>query len=526
LRTTVARVVASRALTLIVATPGTLRVTQTRSRSPPQEVDTLVVGTTEVLVSVGAMVTAPEALRLAILEAPAPAPTEALITPPLVGKTPALAVTVAKLPRPRVMQALTAASEHDVERDVIVLPLITVGTARTAGTVTAADATGADTVAPAVMRPPLDGRTPASRVTVAKSPRPKVMQASTAAPVHDVETAVIVFPEIVRGVARTAGTVRAAEATGRDALRPALTRPPLVGRALAPRVTVPRGPRPRLTQTLRRPLPVHDCWIAVIVSEPTAVLVGTTVTLVMDGTPSETMLPSVLRAPRVTVVEGPTPSARQSTLSHEAVVVVITAPPGRVVGTLEAVMAGVTPAPILMMLPSEFKAPRVTVAEGPTPRARQTRPLHEAVVLVTPEMLGRPVTVGVAPAPRPRSRMLPSAGLRTPRVAVAEGPRPIAKQTSPLHLVDVAVKAPLGAEKVVGVAPALPPTPRLTVMPFPIPRVAHKSTNAPPQLVVVEVKEAPGGKVIPVGLEIALVMDATTLDCCERMEEMEAVASL
>jgi ABC-type taurine transport system ATPase subunit len=102
------------------------------------------------------------------------------------------------------------------------------------------------------------------------------------------------------------------------------------------------------------------------------------------------------------------------------------------------------------------------------------------------------------------------------------------------------VKAPLEAEKVVGVAPALPPTPRLTVMPFPMPRVAHKSTNAPPQLVVVEVKEAPGGKVIPVGIEIALVMgprslvmdptslvmDATTLDSCERIEEMEAVASL
>jgi len=127
----------------------------------------------------------------------------------------------------------------------------------------------------------------------------------------------------------------------------------------------------------------------------------------MEGTPSETMLPSVLRAPRVTVVEGPTPSARQSTLSQEAVVVVITAPPGSVVGALEAVIAGVTSAPRVIMLPSEFNAPRVTVAEGPTPRARQTRPLHEATVLVTPEvlgtpvMLGTPVTVGVvAPAPR------------------------------------------------------------------------------------------------------------------------------
>jgi hypothetical protein len=232
--------------------------------------------------------------------------------------------------------------------------------------------------------------------------------------------------------------------------------------------------------------------------EPTAVLVGTTVTLVMEGTPSETMLPSVLRAPRVTVVEGPTPSAKQSTPLQEAEVVVITAPPGRVVGTLEAVMAGVTPAPISMMLPSEFKAPRVTVAEMPV-------------------MLGTPVTVGVAPAPRPRSRMLPSAGLRTPRVAVAEGPRPIAKQTSPLHLVEVAVKTPLGAEKVVGVAPALPPTPRLTVALFPIPRVAHKLTNAPPQLVVVEVTVTPEGKVTPVGIEIALVIDPTPLVTPEMM---------
>jgi hypothetical protein len=476
LRTTVARVVASRATTLIVASPGTLTVTQARGLpiSPPlaQETDALVVGTTEVLTSVGATVRAAEPLRLAMLEAPAPR--EALTTPPSVGKTPALAVTVARLPRPKVMQALTAASEHDVERDVIVLPLITVGTARTAGTVIAADA------------------------------------------------------------------------TGKVALMPALARPPPVGTTPAPRLIVPKGPRPRLMQALTRALPVHSCWIAVSVFVPMTVLVGMTIVLVIAGVetgtlaPRLTMLPSVLRAPRVTVVEGPTPSAKQSTLLQEAVVVVITAPPGRVVGTLEAVMAGVTPAPMLMRLPSAFRAPRVTVAEGPTASPRQTTPLHALVVLVTPEMLGRPVTVGVAPAPRPRSRMLPSAGLRTPRVAVAEGPRPIAKQTSPLHLVEVDVKAPLGAEKVVGVAPALPPTPRLTVTPFPIPRVAHKSTNAPPQLVVVEVKETLVGKVIPVGIEIALVMgprslvmdptslvmDATTLDCCERMEEMEAVASL
>jgi len=267
--------------------------------------------------------------------------------------------------------------------------------------VTAADATGTDADAPTVARPPPDGRTPASRVTVAMLPKPEVMQASIAAAGHDVETAVIVLPEMVKGVGKRAGTVTAADAPGKEALRSALARPPLVGRASAPRLTVPRGPRPRLIQTLRAPVPVHDCWIAVIVFEPTTVVVGTTVTLVIAGVETgilaltETMLPSVFRAPRVTVVEGPTPSAKQSTLLQEALVDVITAPPGRVVGTLGAVMAGVTPAPMLMMLPFESRAPRVTVAEGPTPSSRQRSPSHDLVVLVMPEMLGRPVTVGV-----------------------------------------------------------------------------------------------------------------------------------
>jgi len=317
-------------LMLSVTSPGTLTVTQARGlpRIPPlaQETDALVVGTTEVLMDVGATVRPAEPLRLAMLEAPAPR--EALRTPPLLGKTPALRATVARFPRPKVTHALTAAPEHDVERAVIVLPLITVGVARTAGMVTAADATGKDALAPAVTTPPLlgktpalratvarfprpkvthaltaapehdveravivlplitvgvartagmvtaadatgtdadaptvtrppDGRTPASRVTVAMLPKPKVMQASTTAAGHDVETAVMVLPEIVRGVAKVAGTVRATDATGKEALTPAEIRPS-VGRTLAPRETVPRGPRPRLTQTLRRPLPVHD----------------------------------------------------------------------------------------------------------------------------------------------------------------------------------------------------------------------------------------------------------------------------
>ena len=186
------------------------------------------------------------------------APADTVANPPLVGRTPASRVTVPRLPRPKVMQASTAAPEHEVETAVIVLPETVRGVARTAGTVIAADATGKVADAPALTRPPSLGRTPAPRVTVARSPRPKVMQASTAAPEHDVETAVMVLPEMVSGVAKTAGTVTAADATGKEALTPALTRPPLVGRTLAPRLTVPRGPSPRLIHTLARPLPVHD----------------------------------------------------------------------------------------------------------------------------------------------------------------------------------------------------------------------------------------------------------------------------
>jgi hypothetical protein len=442
LRTKVARVVGwSRATTLTVASPGTLTVAQTRGtpRSPPeQEVVRLVVVITDATATaVGARVTPAD--TEATLDTPAAA--EAVASPPLVGRTPASRLTVAMFPRPKVTQALTKAPLHDVETAVIVFPEMVRGVAKRAGTVTAADAMGKVALTPALARPPSLGRTPAPRVTVAIFPRPKVTQASMAAPEHDVETAVIVFPEMVRGVAKTAGTVTAADATGREALTPALTRPPLVGRASAPRLIVPRGPSPRLIHTLARPLPVHDWLMAVIVLPPITVLVGTTVTLVIAGVETgraalaETMLPSVFRAPRVIVVEGPTPRAKQRTLLQDAVVVVITAPPGRVVGTLGAVIAGVerlAPVPTLMMLPSEFRAPSVTVVEGPTPRARQRTPLHDVAVLVTPGMLGTPVTTGVDPRPAPISMMLPS-GLRAPRVAVTEGPTPRAKHTAPLH---------------------------------------------------------------------------------------------
>ena len=413
------------------------KVTQALTKAPLHDVETAVIVFPEMVRGVAkraGTVTAADAMGKVAL-------TPALARPPSLGKTPAPRVTVAMFPRPKVTQASMAAPEQDVETAVIVLPLIVSGVARTAGTVMAADATGRVALAPALTRPPSLGRTPAPRVTVAMFPRPKVTQASMAAPEHDVETAVIVLPEMVRGVAKMAGTVTAADAMGREALTPALTRPPLVGRASVPRLIVPRGPRPRLIHTLARPLPVHDWLMAVIVLPPITVLVGTTVTLVIAGVETgraalaDTMLPSVFRAPRVIVVEGPTPRAKQRTLLQDAVVVVITAPPGRVVGTLGAVIAGVerlAPVPTLMMLPSEFKAPSVTVVDGPTPRARQRTPLHDVAVLVTPGMLGTPVTTGVDPRPAPISMMLPS-GLRAPSVAVTEGPTPRAKHTAPLH---------------------------------------------------------------------------------------------
>ena len=179
----------SRATTLTVTSPGTLTVAQRRGtpRSPPeQEVERLVVVTTDTAATaVGAGVTPAdtEALRLATPETPAPA--ETVATPPFVGSTPAFKVTAPRLPRPTVRQASRRAPEHDEEMAVMVLPLMTVLVGITAGAVIEAPA---ETVA----NPPLVGRTPASRAIVARLPRPKVMQASTAAPEHEVETAVIV----------------------------------------------------------------------------------------------------------------------------------------------------------------------------------------------------------------------------------------------------------------------------------------------------------------------------------------------
>jgi hypothetical protein len=357
------------------------------------------------LTGVGARVIAADKPALTMAETLAAA--DAVASPPLVGRTPALRVTVAIFPKPKVMQASRAAPEHDLEVAEIVLPEMTIGVGSRAGAViigTDAESEALamlETPAPteAVATPPVVGRTPASRVTVAIFPKPKVMQASRAAPEHDLEVAEIVLPEMTIGVGSRAGRVTSAEATGADAVAPTLMTPPVAGRASAPRLTVARGPSPRLMHTLRTPLPEQDCSMAVMVCPPGRTeIVGMIVVLVSAGvetgalTPRETMLPSVFRAPRVTVVEGPTPSAKQSTLSQDAIVVVITSPPGRVVGTLGAVMTGMRPpAPTLMRLPSAFRAPRVMVAEGPTLSPRQTTPSHDEVVPV----LGIPVIIGV-----------------------------------------------------------------------------------------------------------------------------------
>lgn len=78
---------------------------------------------------------------------------------------------------------------------------------------------------------------------------------------------------------------------------------------------------------------------------------------------------------------------------------------------------------------------------------------------------------------------------------------------------------PLAPEYLVGVAPPIPPMPRLTGIPSKRPMVAHKSTKAPPQLVVIAVAVAPGGRVIgPVIDPKPLVIEAISLDALDRIE--------
>lgn len=276
---------------------------------------------------------------------------------------------------------------------MIVLPSITVLVGMTAGAVTAGVVAAPPTPTLAPTRPPAPIK---PRVTVARGPRPRDRQTRLS---QVVETAVISAPETVVGVASA------------PTLAPIKPFDPI-----APRLTVARGPSPSVTHTASLQETDRDVTSGIETDAPA--VVGGVVTVGEPPTPAprETILPSVFRAPKVTVAEGPKPIARQTSPLQEAEVLVMTSPSGSVVGVLAVGIAGVIPAPILMILPSVLRAPRVTVAEGPKPMARQTAPLQEAEVLVmtsppgsvvgklSPEVI--PETA--PPTPAPRSRIVPS----------------------------------------------------------------------------------------------------------------------
>lgn len=301
-------------------------VAQTLTSEPvPHEVEKEVTGVPSIVVKTGALVI--EAAALMVLDTPADTPeavgstvasTEAPAMP-LEPRTPALTPTLPSGPKPTVAHTLTSEPvPQEVEKEVMGRSLMVV---RTAGLVivgTAAvtdDPTEAPT--PALIRlleVPV-GSTPALRETVAISPKPKVTHASTAFPEHDAEMAVIVLPSVTMLVGTTSPFVREGS---RVALTSALTIP-LEGRTSAPRLTVPAGPRPKEAHTpTSAPVP-HDVEIAVMVLPSMIVLVGRTAGIVIAGadtpavaeTPSprpaltETMLPSVFKAPRLKVADGP-----------------------------------------------------------------------------------------------------------------------------------------------------------------------------------------------------------------------------
>jgi hypothetical protein len=186
---------------------------------------------------------------------------------------------------------------------VIVAPLTTVLVGMTAGAVmTAPDP---PTEAPALMLaiPPLVGRTPASRVMLPKLPKPKVMHASTAAPSHEVETAVTVLPETTTLVGTTAG----AETAGVVAAPPRPILPPRRPPApIKPKVTVAKGPTPSWRQTR-----LSQVVETAVISAP-EILVGVASTPALSPT-----RPSDPIAPRLKVARGPTPSVIQTASLQE-----------------------------------------------------------------------------------------------------------------------------------------------------------------------------------------------------------------
>lgn len=369
-----------------------------------------------------------------------------LTSPLVVGKTPASTVIVPRGPIPTVRHTSMSASSQDVDRAVIVVPEMIVLVGITAGLVivesafVAVDRAGRS-VAPtlASMRSPelLVGRTPASMLMVPRGPRPRVIQRSSKSSAHEVEIAVIAVPEIVVSVARAAELVIAGVEVGGAA------EVPPVGRTPTSILTVPRGPRPRVTQRSSRS-PEQDVEIAVMAVPEIVASVVRTVALVIRGAecvgvaespfPAPTELASVLRAPGLIVVDDSVVIDSQESASQELEVVRMLAPELVVGITEDAVVEAVSPipAPICTMLPSVSMAPIVAVMEGPTPTAKHMTPSHWVCVAVNP----------------------PEAEDRADTVAV-------------------------------GVAPAPPPIPRLIVTPSKMPRVTQRSISAPPQLVVV-----------------------------------------
>lgn len=365
-----------------------------------------------------------------------------LTSPLVVGKTPASTVIVPRGPIPTVRHTSMSASSQDVDRAVIVVPEMIVLVGITAGLVivesafVAVDRAGRS-VAPtlASMRSPelLVGRTPASMLMVPRGPRPRVIQRSSKSPAHEVEIAVIAVPEIVVSVARAAELVIA----GVEVVRAALLPP--VGSTPTSILTVPSGPRPRVTQRSSRS-PEQDVEIAVMAVPEIVASVVRTAALVIRGAecvgvaespfPAPTELASVLRAPGLIVVDDSVVIDSQEPASQELEVVRMLAPELVVGITEDAVVEAVSPipAPICTMLPSVFMAPIVAVMEGPTPTA---------------------------------------------------------KHMTPSHWVCVAVNPPEAEDRADMVAPAPPPIPRLIVTPSKMPRVTQRSISAPPQLVVV-----------------------------------------
>lgn len=424
------------ASTVIVPRGPISTVRHTSMSASSQDVDRAVIVVPEMIVLVGntAGLVIVESAFVAVDRAGrSVAPTLASMRSPelLVGRTPASMLMVPRGPRPRVIQRSSKSPAHEVEIAVIAVPEIVVSVARAAELVIAGVEVGGAAEVPPV------GRTPTSMLTVPRGPTPRVTQRSSSSPAHEVEIAVTAVPEIVVSIARAAELVVA----GVEVVRAALLPP--VGSTPTSILTVPSGPRPKVTQRSTRS-PEQDVEIAVMAVPEIVASVVRTVALVIRGAecvgvaespfPAPTELPSVLRALGLIVVDDPVEIDSQEPALQELEAVMVLSPE-LVVGTTEdAVVEAVSPipAPICTMLPSVFMAPIVAVIEGPTPTAKHMTPSHWVCVAVNP--------------PEAEDR------------------------------VDTAV---------VGVAFAPPPIPRLIVTPSKMPKVTQRSISAPPQLVVV-----------------------------------------